>query len=98
MSPDPDLFVLSFQRFVERLQREGYEVGHTLLGNGAWTVTVNPRPFLVIRTRYSDVTQELVVCIRRPFPYQERLRVTLDAESLDNAVARAVALHGPARG
>ncbi len=97
VSPESSLFVLSFQRFVDCLQSANHEVSHSVLKNGTWAVTVNPRPFVEIRTKYSDATRELEVAVRRPFRYREQLRMALDADSVENAVARAVAVHDQVR-
>lgn len=92
---DQELFIRSYQAFVSELQRAGFEMRSSRLGNGTWAVAVNPRPLLTIRTRYEGQGHVLVVEARRSFRWRERLHRTVDSENVDVVAADAVRAHRP---
>jgi hypothetical protein len=93
---DNDLFKQMYQGFVGSLQKSGHEIRTSVLKKSTWTVVVSPRPFLMVRTKYDGETATLVVSARKPFVYRERLRQPVDAATIAEVAAAAVAIHGPA--
>jgi hypothetical protein len=93
---DNDLFKQMYQGFVGTLQRSGHEIRNSVLKKSTWTVIVNPRPFLMVRTKYDGDTATLIVSARQPFPYRERLRRSVNSATIAEVAAAAVAEHGPA--
>ena len=93
---DNDLFKQMYQGFVGSLQKSGHEIRTSVLKKSTWTVVVNPRPFLMVRTKYDGDTATLVVSARRPFVYREQLRQPVNSATIAEVAAAAVAIHGPA--